>query len=163
MNACLHAFIEQNCICVPGSELEKLEIKLERDTFCPWRENWQTMEKEKLLRNDPTAVSLSVMGKAPWFVSRSQGRLHGGGGPELSPGWPVDSFWQVGMGRGSWQRERPRSMRWRSMSPIQETQVWSWIWEDLLEKEMATHSSVLAESGASQSSIQETESEWYLY
>lgn len=45
----------------------------------PWK-------KEKLLRNDPTAVSLSVMGEALWLARRSQGRLRGGGGPELSPG-----------------------------------------------------------------------------
>ena len=60
--------LKKNCICVPGPELEKFEIRLERDTVCPGRENWQTMEKEKLLKNDPTAVSLSVMGKALWLA-----------------------------------------------------------------------------------------------
>ena len=32
----------------------------------------------------------------------------------------------------------------RHLSAMQETQVWSLCWEDLLEKEMATHSSILA-------------------
>ena len=32
----------------------------------------------------------------------------------------------------------------KSLPAMQETQVWSLGWEDLLEKEMVTHSSVLA-------------------
>ena len=31
-----------------------------------------------------------------------------------------------------------------NLPAMQETQVWSLIWEDPLEKEMATHSSILA-------------------
>ena len=33
---------------------------------------------------------------------------------------------------------------WKHMPTVQETQVWSLGWEDPLEKEMATHSSILA-------------------
>ena len=32
----------------------------------------------------------------------------------------------------------------KRLSPVQETRVRSLVWEDLLEKEMATHSSILA-------------------
>lgn len=46
-DACLHAFIEQKCICVPGPEPDKIQIRHERHTLCPGRENCQAKEKEK--------------------------------------------------------------------------------------------------------------------
>lgn len=55
-----------------------------------------------MLRNDSTAINLSVKGKKtpPWLARRSQGGRHVGGGPELSPGRGAGIFWQADVIRG---------------------------------------------------------------